>query len=102
MRKVFTLRIGQGPFSGFTAQQDWPAATGANHWIRSGYVRRSASAAEYSSGSRRWIVVGPAVLAAKRIGEIRMVENVEEFRAKLSTQAFVKRPCLPDREVPVA
>src|SRR5580658_550891 len=84
------------------SQLNGPTATGSNHGIGSGYVRGGASAAEYSSGSRRWIVVGPAVLAAKGIGKIGMIKNVEKFRAELRAESFRKFPGLPDREIPVA
>src|SRR5579863_1409551 len=83
-------------------QLDGPAATGTNHRIGRRYVRRGASAAEYSSGSRGWIVVGPTVLAAKGIGKIGMVKNVEKFRAELGAESFCIFPGRSHREVPVA
>ena len=44
----------------------------------------------------------PAVLAAERIGNVGVVENVEEFRPELRAEAFGKLPGLADGEVPVA
>lgn len=45
--------------------------------------------------------MGPAVLSAKRIGEIRMVKHIEEFHAELSAQTLSPLEILRDREVNV-
>jgi hypothetical protein len=55
-------------------------ATGADYRIGSGNVWRSASASE---GLDRRVVQAETVLAAVRICEVRMVENVEKFGTEL-------------------
>jgi len=45
--------------------------------------------------------VGPAVLTTEWIGDVWMIEEVEEFGAELGAETFVESPCLRDGEIPV-
>jgi hypothetical protein len=56
------------------------AATGTDYWVGSGDVRSSARASERLNGR---IVEAEAILSAVRVGEIRVIENVEELRTEL-------------------
>src|SRR5579863_1122080 len=72
--------------------------SGTDGRIRSRYVRRRASAAEWL---HRGIVQTESVLTPIRIGEIRMVKNVEELRAELQPHCFSKVKILGYREIEI-
>src|SRR6266853_3150807 len=71
-------------------------ASRANGWVGSGDVGRGTAAAEATHGR---IIEAKAILAAIRIGEVRMVENVEELRSELGAKALAKMPVLRQREI---
>src|SRR5580704_3460085 len=83
----------------FQAELHGAASAGADYRIRGGYVRCRAGAAETAGARNRRIVVPPAVLAAERVGKIRMVEDIEEFRAELHVEAFTEAEHLHGGEV---
>src|SRR5579863_2636499 len=83
----------------FQAQLNGPGASRADNWIGRCYVRCDAATAKWW---RRWIVETEAILSAIRIGEVWVVENVEEFGAKLGVKPFPELPVLRKREIPVA
>src|SRR6266576_1444981 len=61
------------------------AATGANDGVGRCHIRCRARATERST---RRVVVGPSILPAERVGEVRMVEDVEEFCTELGPEEF--------------
>src|ERR1700722_15126133 len=67
--------------------------------IGSGHIRRRAAASE---GLHRRIVQAESVLSAVRIGEVRMIEDVEELSAELEAIPFPKMKVLGEREIKVA
>ena len=46
--------------------------------------------------------MGVSVLTAERVREIRVVEDIKEFRPELRSEALPKLPVLGDREVYIA
>src|ERR1700720_2747770 len=85
--------------SEFQTELDRAASARSNHGIRRGRVRRGASASERLG---RRIVVSEAILAAERIGEVGMIENVEKFGAELRAETLAELPHLRHGEIPVA
>src|ERR1700757_601310 len=66
--------------------------------IRRRDVRRSATAAKWL---HRRIVQAVSVLSTIRIGEVRMIEDVEELCPKLETVPLTKMKILGDGEIEV-
>src|ERR1700694_1111839 len=81
------------------SQLNRTAATRANDGVGSGDVR-SGTAATKTTGGR--IIQAESVLAAVRIGEVGMVEDVEEFSPELGAEALAEMPVLRQREVHIA
>src|SRR6266404_79940 len=52
-----------------------------------------------TEATRRGIVVRITILSTKRIGKVGMIENIEELRAELSTEALAKFPVLGNGEI---
>src|ERR1700728_281745 len=75
------------------------ASTGTDYRISSGDVRCSARASERLN---RRIVKAETILSAVRVGEIRVIENVEEFGPELRVETLGEMPVLRHREVHVA
>src|ERR1700730_6036556 len=81
------------------AQLNRAAATGADDGVGSGDVRSGTAATETTGGR---IIQTESVLAAIRIGEVGMVEDVEDFSPELGTEALAEMPVLRQREVHIA
>src|ERR1700682_4298204 len=77
------------------SQLNRTAATGADDWVGRGDVRSGTAATETTGGR---IIQAESVLAAVRIGEVGMVEDVEEFSPELGTEALAEMPVLRPRE----
>src|ERR1700693_2085514 len=60
------------------------ATAGSDDWVGGRHIRCGARAPERSA---RRVVVRPSVLSAEWVGEVGMVEDVEELSAKLGTDA---------------
>ena len=67
--------------------------------VGGGDVRSGTAAAEATRGR---IIEAVTILAAIRIGEVGVVENVEELRPELGAEALAEMPVLRQREVHVA
>src|ERR1700722_11929422 len=78
------------------------AAAGANHRVGGRNVWSGAGAAEPAGSGHRGVVVTPTVLSPKGIGKIRMIEQIEEFRAELHADALAKLKILHRRKIHVA
>src|SRR5216684_2867044 len=61
------------------------AATGTNYGVGGGNIRCRTRATERST---RRVVVRPSILSAERVGEVRMIEDIEELCAELRPEAF--------------
>src|SRR4029077_19495160 len=81
------------------AQLNRAAATGADNGVGSGDVWSGTAATETTGGR---IIQSESVLASIRIGEVGMVEDVEEFSPELGTEALAEMPVLCQREVHIS
>src|ERR1700733_11883947 len=78
----------EGPLKDeFQAELRRPAAAGPDHGIGGRYVGCRTAAAEGRPGGRG-IVVAKTVLPPVGIGEVRMIQDIEELGAKLGTDPF--------------
>src|SRR5437868_5373334 len=87
-------------------RRDRDRSAGTSHFTRddrvgSGYVRRSATAAETSRARNGWIVVSPSVLTSEWVGEVGMIQDVKEFGTELRAETLREFPVLGGREIPV-
>src|ERR1700720_3135629 len=74
-------------------------ASGTNGWVGGSDVGSGAAASEAAHGR---IIEAETILAAVRIGEVGMVENVEELRPELGAEALAEMPVLRQGEAHVA
>src|SRR5207237_10299270 len=80
------------------SQLDGAAAARSDDRVGSRYVGSGAGACKRTG---RRIVVRPPVLSPERIGEVGMIEHVEELGTELRAKALSKLPILSHGEVPV-
>src|SRR6266478_3424105 len=74
------------------------AAAGANYRVRGGHIRGRARTTERPT---RGVIMGPSILSAERVGEVRMIEDVEEFYAELSSELLAPLEVLGHGEIHV-
>src|ERR1035438_10281315 len=80
------------------AQLNGARSAGAHRGVGGRNIRRGATATERAN---RRIIQAESILAAVWIGEVRMVENVEELGAGLQPHRFSKVEILGQREVEI-
>src|ERR1022692_162112 len=70
----------------------------ADRGVGGGYIRSSATATERTHGR---IIQPEPVLTAVRVGEVRVIEDVEELGAELKPHGFSKVEILSQREIEI-
>src|SRR5215469_1983191 len=82
----------------FQAELNGTVGSAAENRVRGGLIGSIATATELRGGGG---IVEPSPGRAAWVGERWVIENVEEFRAELGTEALAELPVFRDREVPV-
>src|SRR5580692_8119242 len=75
------------------------ATARADHWVGSRNIGSRTRAPKPASSRDRRIIVSPAILTAEGVGEVRMIEDIEEFGPELHADAFTETEHLHRREV---